>query len=279
MAKMKEIYASSALTIVVAAAEGIFGGFLYPRVQQEALHTIPVRIRPGFFGIIYITGIASHPSFCNALGPGYFAGQWQYNLARQLTWRTSSRHRTIPENENHALHRSLQYRAPSWSWASLDGGIIHFDFSYDDEDKAAPTMICDILGRLTTPAYLGLKPFGEISSAQVKLHSPVRVAWFNPSTSNIFLLSESTFAKSKSLAPENEAITFEETWQHHMNEFILKHPDVDISGDESEATHGTDFRNMCGTHDEIGCYGSFLVLCVAITMENLTLYPYELEWV
>ncbi|GFF87147.1 hypothetical protein IFM53868_05052 [Aspergillus udagawae] len=54
IARMKEIYASSALTIVAAAAESVSKGFLYPRVYQEILHTIPVRLQPDIFGTMSV---------------------------------------------------------------------------------------------------------------------------------------------------------------------------------------------------------------------------------
>lgn len=75
-----------------------------------------------------LAGIASHPSFSRALGPGCFAGLWEYNLARQLMWRTSDRHRTLPEDETFVFYRPVDYRAPSWSWASFEGGVVHFNF-------------------------------------------------------------------------------------------------------------------------------------------------------
>lgn len=384
IARMKGIYASSALMIVAAAAESAFRGFLYPRVHQEILHTIPVRIQPNVFGTMSINeldtacynerlepiskrawtmqeqllsnrtltftsrtmmwrcrdgiknfgsslyfphdlgagynandekysfnlhtllldeeeacaykekslscwmrlvtvysirvtslecdklnalaGIASHPSFSHALGPGYFAGLWQYNLARQLTWRTSTWHRTLTENENFTFKRPMGYQAPSWSWASLNGGIILFDFSYG-EDETVPEVICDILDCSTTPKFPGPNPFGEILSAQLRLRGPTRKAWFKPSTSNIFLLSEHTCAKSEIMAPKNETVTIEEASQMHMDDFRARHPDVNII-EEPEAIHGTDHRNVCGKCDETACRECCLVLCVAITLDK-----------
>ncbi|KAB8264981.1 hypothetical protein BDV32DRAFT_145016 [Aspergillus pseudonomiae] len=381
---MKDIYASSTLTIVAAAAESASKGFLYPRANQEILHTIPFRIKPNIFGRMSINkldaacyderlepiakrawtmqeqllsnrtltfttrtmmwtchegiknfanslyfphdldagynandekyslnlhsllldpeeacadkekslscwmrlvtaysiritsferdklnalaGIASHPSFTYALGPGYFAGLWQYNLARQLTWQTSSWHRTLAEDESFTFSRSVAYQAPSWSWASLNGGIIHFDFSFD-EDEIIPEVICDILDCSTTPALPGLNPFGEILSARLMLRCPTRKAWFKPSTSNIFLLPRHTHAKTLAMAIEDEQITVEEALQIHLDNFRVKHPDVDLI-EEPAATHGTNYRNICGKCDETAYCECYLVLCVAITLDR-----------
>ncbi|GIJ83162.1 hypothetical protein Asppvi_001681 [Aspergillus pseudoviridinutans] len=383
MARMKEIYASSTLTIVAAAAESVYKGFLYPRVHQEILHTIPVRLQHDVFGTMSINeldavcydercepiskrawtmqeqllsnrvltfttrtmmwrcwegiknfgnslyfphdldtgynahdekyslnlhslllsqeeacthkdkalscwlrlvtaysirvtslerdklnalaGIASHPSFSDALGPGYFAGLWQYNLARQLTWRTSTWHRSLADDQTFTFERPGMCQAPSWSWASLNGGIIHFDFSYD-EDETIPEVICDILDCSTTPAFPGLNPFGEILSGQLRLRAPTRKAWFKPSTSNVFVLSE-VICGTEVVDLKNGTITLEEAFQIHADDFGLRHPDVNLT-EEPEAMHGTNYRNTCGTCDETGYRDCCLVLCVAITLED-----------
>ena len=231
-----------------------------------------------------LAGIASHPSFSRALGPGYYAGLWQYELARQLTWRTSTRHRTLPEDESFTFYRPVRYRAPSWSWASLEGGIIHFNFSFDDEDEAAPDILCDIVDCSVAPTAPELNPFGEVLSARLIVKAPVRRAWFKPSTSNIFLLSASTSAESASAVSRDEdIISVAEASARHTEDFKARHPDEDLSEDP-EATHGTDFRNMCGTHDETGDHDAVIVICVAITLskeqddrvEGILLLPSEI---
>ncbi|KAE8315424.1 HET-domain-containing protein [Aspergillus transmontanensis] len=349
--RMKDIYASSTLTIVAAAAESASKGFLYPRrlepiakrawtMQEQLLsnRTLTFTTRTmmwtchegikNFANSLYfphdldagynandekyslnlhslllhpeeacadkekslscwmrlvtaysiritsferdklnaLAGIASHPSFTYALGPGYFAGLWQYNLARQLTWQTSSWHRTLAEDESFTFSRSVAYQAPSWSWASLNGGIIHFDFSFD-EDEIIPEVICDILDCSTTPALPRLNPFGEILSARLMLRGPTRKAWFKPSTSNIFLLPGHTHAKTLAMTVEDEQITVEEALQIHLDNFRVKYPDVDLI-EEPAATHGTNYRNICGKCDETAYCECYLVLCVAITLDR-----------
>ncbi|KIW89594.1 uncharacterized protein Z519_09750 [Cladophialophora bantiana CBS 173.52] len=403
IAVMKDIYASSALTIVAASAKSVFEGFLHPRVHSEPSHTIPVRIRPGVYGTMSvneldaasyderleplakrawtmqeqllaqrtltftthtmmwrcragtrnfgdslyfphdldagyndnddkyslnlhslllseeearsqrdkalscwlrivtayslrvaslerdklnaIAGIASHPSFSRVLGPGYFAGLWQYELARQLTWRASRWHRTLPENDTCIIHRPTRYRAPSWSWASLEGGVIRFNFSFDDEDATVPDIICDIIDCSTAPISPELNPFGQVLSARLRLKAAVRRAWFNPSTHNIFLLSVSTSSESRIIVPHNEElISFDEASTRHIDEFLARHPDVDLDEDP-EATYGTDYRNMCGTYDDTENHDPVIVLCVAINLsrerddrvEGLLLLPSEVE--
>ena len=380
-ARMKDTYASSALTIVAAAVESVSEGFLYPRVSEEILYTIPFRLQPGVFGtmsvneldaacydercepiskrgwtmqeqllsnrvIVYtkrtmmwrclestknfadslyfphdldagyndddekyslnlhslllsqeeacahkdkalscwlrlvtaysiretslerdklnaLAGIASHPSFSDTLGPGYLAGLWQYNLARQLTWRTSAWHRSLAEDETFTFERPDTYRAPSWSWASLTGGIIHFDFSYD-EDETSSEIVCDVLDCTTTPAFPSLNPYGEICSAQLRLEAPTRKAWFKSSTSNVLVLP-GHISGTEGVDLTNESIALEEALQTHVDDFRSRHPEVNTT-EGPDALHGTDYRNMCGTCDETAYRDCGLVLCVAIAL-------------
>jgi hypothetical protein len=232
-----------------------------------------------------LAGIASHPSFTRALGPGYFAGLWRYNLARQLTWRTSNWHRTLAEDDTFVFYRPVKYRAPSWSWASLEGGVVHFDFSYDDKDEDVPDVICDIVDCSITPTAPELNPFGEVISAQLRIKAVMRWAWFDPSTSNIFLLPLSATVRSKLNVPYNEnSITIAEALTRHINGFKAKYPDVDL-GEDPGAVYGTDYRNMCGINDETGKHDPVMVLCVAITLskerddgvDGIILLPSEVE--
>ena len=385
VSQMSSIFFSSALTIVAAAAEGVNQSFVYPRVHNERLHTIPVRLGPGSFGTMSINeldaatyedisepifkapgvvqehvmsnriltyttntmmwrcnngtknfgdslyfphflgngynednekyslnmyslslseeeacanpdkalsswlrlvtassfattmsasdklnslaGVASIPSFAHALGPGYYAGMWEYNLARQLTWSTSSWHQTLAEGDTFTFHRPKTYRAPSWSWASVEGGMINFDFYYDEEDEELPRIICDILDCSTKPGLPELNPFGEILSGELKLQGPTRLAWFNPSTSNVLILPESTSAIATAFGTEKSVTTYEKAFKTHTEEFMAAHPDEDIAEDP-ELFDGTDYRNVRGTCDETDFQGPVLVLCVGISLSN-----------
>jgi len=54
-------------------------------------------------------------------GDIYHAGLWQSCFARELLWRRGSRD---------YMTKPSQYRAPSWSWAALDGQVKTFDTSW-----------------------------------------------------------------------------------------------------------------------------------------------------
>lgn len=60
-----------------------------------------------------LAGLASY--FSPVLGPEYFAGIWGELFLQQLCWHSPS--------DTIFLSSPLQYRAPSWSWVSLDGPL------------------------------------------------------------------------------------------------------------------------------------------------------------
>ncbi|KAJ5722929.1 hypothetical protein N7488_000964 [Penicillium malachiteum] len=212
-----------------------------------------------------LAGVASRPSFSHTVGPEYYAGMWQYELARQLTWSTSRSHLTLAEDETFHFYRPENYRAPSWSWASVEGGKLKIEFYYDEEDEEPRKVLCDILECSTLPAHPELNPFGEVSSAQLRLQGPARLAWFNPITSNVFILPESISLASTALDMGDSVITFEEALQKHTDEFVKAHPDEDIAEDP-ELLNGTCFRNVEGICDETRLREPVLVLAVGITL-------------
>ncbi|KAG0648996.1 hypothetical protein D0Z07_5001 [Hyphodiscus hymeniophilus] len=76
--------------------------------------------------LVAISGIAQLIS--NGTGEEYIAGMWRQNMEYQLCWR--------PWNKDGAVGI---YRAPSWSWASLNGGI---NFSYPGKPPLYTGHLC-----------------------------------------------------------------------------------------------------------------------------------------
>lgn len=381
ISQMKDIYASSAVTIVAASAKSVDEGFLYDRDHSEVVYTIPVRIQPGIFGTMSvnelnattyderseplekrawamqeqilaqrtitfathtmvwnckgctgnfgdslycphdldsgyndndekytlnlcslliseqqadtqkdmalscwlrlvtayslrsasvecdklnaIAGIASYPSFVSSLGPGYYSGMWEYKLIRQLTWYTSDWHRTLSEDERFRFYRPTTYRAPSWSWASVEGGIVHFDFSFDDEDESEPEIVCEVIECLTRAKFPDPNPFGEVISGYLRLRGSVRDAWLNPQTYNVLLHDLASHGHS---GLDGVVISYEEAWTKHIEKFKAEHPDIDLKED-TDAVYGTDHNNMKGTCDESGTTEPMLVSCVPVTSQ------------
>ena len=82
-----------------------------------------------------LSGLASEIQALNH--DKYLAGIWKRDLARGLVWRTPSqiimKQRLLDQIQSDELRqipfakRSAEYRAPSWSWASVDNGFVNWD--------------------------------------------------------------------------------------------------------------------------------------------------------
>ncbi|KAI0824013.1 heterokaryon incompatibility protein-domain-containing protein, partial [Trametes gibbosa] len=89
----------------------------------------------------------------------YLAGFWRASLLKDLLWH-------VPENARRP--RPTTYRAPSWSWAAVDGGIMAASFlGEDDENVIAELVRCEIT--LKEAALL----FGEVTSGTLVLRAPL----------------------------------------------------------------------------------------------------------
>ncbi|CAF9911112.1 hypothetical protein IMSHALPRED_009928 [Imshaugia aleurites] len=66
--------------------------------------------------LVAFSGIAKR--FHSALGNEYLAGLWRDDLPNELVWR-------VGRAESDTVRRPSKYRAPSWSWASVDTQVIN----------------------------------------------------------------------------------------------------------------------------------------------------------
>ncbi|RGP81364.1 beta-hexosaminidase 2 [Fusarium longipes] len=208
-----------------------------------------------------IAGVAQLPSFASILGPGYFAGMWQYNFALQLTWYVADEYRCVPgEKRVNASYRPNTYRAPSWSWVSIEGAVIAFNDIF--APVFYPRVECEILECSTTPKSDN-SPYGEIVSAHLKIRTVLRVAWFFPQTSNLVLIPVSDGDD------EQESImTHQEAHNQYNKDFVKRHPDVDLR-DRPEVLHGGWLDNTVGVCDEARFTEPMLVSCIAIASDGL----------
>ncbi|KZL80920.1 heterokaryon incompatibility protein [Colletotrichum incanum] len=90
--------------------------------------------------------------FQDITGDAYHAGLWKYSLLDQLDWQVYNPSKRV----------SSDYRAPSWSWASIDGAVRPFSLAPD----------CSLLPELSDVhvSATGLDCFGRISEASLGLH-------------------------------------------------------------------------------------------------------------
>ncbi|KAK1994877.1 heterokaryon incompatibility protein [Colletotrichum falcatum] len=110
-----------------------------------------------------LSGLAKVMEECT--GHKYVAGLWGFHLAYGLLWRRAEEWLREPANG---------YRAPSWSWASLEGGVLLPDFAtmlpYGNEMETT----VDVVDVQTTP--LGLDPRGMLRAGHLKLKGKLRTA-------------------------------------------------------------------------------------------------------
>ncbi|SJL14142.1 uncharacterized protein ARMOST_17597 [Armillaria ostoyae] len=95
--------------------------------------------------LITLSGIAEqfHPFWLHSR---YFAGLWEHQLPGALLWRSSG--------GDECYRRPDCYRAPSWSWASIDGEVNVFSCGNDG-------ILCSIIHCDVTPAR-PINPFGAV---------------------------------------------------------------------------------------------------------------------
>lgn len=109
--------------------------------------------------MIAMAGVASH--FQAVLGEDeYIAGSWRSRLPQCICWETTQ-NRLYPKR-----YRPSQYRAPSWSWASLEGEIA-FNHNLRNEKGEEARLVCQYVN-----AYLvktGPSPTGDLKGGHLQL--------------------------------------------------------------------------------------------------------------
>jgi len=100
----------------------------------------------------------------------YFAGLWKYHIIEDLSWRTDTQIEyriQVPEGFQHVYGAMLcdvtiptNYRAPSWSWASLDSHIQYVDLDVNN-------VVAEFIDCRTFLA--GNDHFGRLAGGWIKL--------------------------------------------------------------------------------------------------------------
>ncbi|KAI1384811.1 HET-domain-containing protein [Hypoxylon trugodes] len=107
-------------------------------------------------------------------GDRYYAGLWARHFMEDLYWRTyqyeeiedrrDMKITPIKGKRIGTIRKPTEYRAPSWSWASLDGPVKHLPLSYSN-------LVSRIIGCSTTPA--GKDPYGRVSGGKLDIEGPI----------------------------------------------------------------------------------------------------------
>ncbi|KAF8846453.1 HET-domain-containing protein [Acephala macrosclerotiorum] len=119
-----------------------------------------------------LSGLAN--SIAAKTGDGYAAGLWKRNIIKDLFWSVETiepSHKcddpehdaTMPPATKASVKRPTQYRAPSWSWASLDGKIEYWRLNED-------TIQARCLDIHVSPA--GKDKFGRVQLGWMTIEGP-----------------------------------------------------------------------------------------------------------
>lgn len=109
-----------------------------------------------------ISGIAA--KIRKATHSEYLAGLWKSNLASDLLWAAAPLDITRP-----GYYKPETWRAPSFSWASLDLPVTYTTLDEEEREAFLPTV--SLQAFTITPT--GLNPLGTISAASISIRGPV----------------------------------------------------------------------------------------------------------
>lgn len=117
-----------------------------------------------------LSSVASY--FSEKTSDDYHAGLWRSDLIRQLYWICDA----PPWNNGSLFRRPKQWRAPSWSFMSVDGPIVFGTNKYPDMQQEKETQemryFRDIEDIETTPLSPEA-PFGQITQSALKIDCPL----------------------------------------------------------------------------------------------------------
>ncbi|KAK0219053.1 HET-domain-containing protein [Armillaria fumosa] len=130
--------------------------------------------------LLACSGLADQ--FARFWGDKYLAGLWQRRLHTELLWM---------KDYQDILPRPATYRAPSWSWAAVDGHVVQYP-SHPDSDldpERVHVNRCEILHCEVTPANK-LRPFGRVTAGVLKIQTVLRKLLWDPIAETPQLLGE-----------------------------------------------------------------------------------------
>ena len=108
--------------------------------------------------------------FQKALNDQYCAGLWRNDIITGLMWnRMRPSHKVSHSHQRH--HDLPNYRIPSWSWASINGGML-FNISAEETDRQGTFVeeTARVLEINTTPRFAN--PFGQTRDGNLVMRAP-----------------------------------------------------------------------------------------------------------
>lgn len=141
-------------------------------------------------------------------GDYYLAGLWKGDVVGGLLWAASTTEK---------LQRTTEYRAPSWSWASVEGAIYYEGIlAWNSEDLGVPPEFeLEVLDAQSKPA--GLNPFGAVHGGHITIRGLLKFTPFSRTANCIdwsysFYASESEISVGRARFDERDPPTEEVVW-------------------------------------------------------------------
>lgn len=114
--------------------------------------------------LVALGGVAE--GFSRLINSRYLAGLWENRLCEQLLWETLGE-----------VSCPAQYRAPSWSWAAIDGPVMSMEIRKEKRKSIAAEVVeCNVVLKSQ------MLPFGAVKDGFIKLRAvrrPGRPCFFN----------------------------------------------------------------------------------------------------
>lgn len=133
--------------------------------------------------LLGIAGLAE--SYGRTMGvTGYLGGMWKENFLEQCLWTTD-----LYAVKNGVARHPKEYRAPSWSWASLDGHISSFGVAANMPammmpETMPPNITCEVVDVRTTLTAAG-NTFGMVSDGELVIRGRLRkLVWHSQLKNN-----------------------------------------------------------------------------------------------
>ena len=111
--------------------------------------------------------------YAPVFGPEYLAGIWARSAVQQLCWR----------RQGQFFKRTTQYRAPSWSWAALNGPVYFPSFLLTDGRSICVPYHRFKIVEWQTCLKAENVPYGEVAAGKLTVTAVFRAATFDPSSS------------------------------------------------------------------------------------------------
>ncbi|XXG99977.1 ammonium transporter Amt1 [Hypoxylon texense] len=153
----------------------------------------------------------------------YLAGMWSQRLPECLVWSVRSGGR-----------RPKLYRAPSWSWAAIDGILNMYDSS-EVRGTHSVEILASVISAQTTPVELQDET-GEICAGKITLYGILFVASLGPYVGGELRILFMNTRIVDFLHHKDGTLIFGTQWRSHVNDYNSVRSSVEFDTEEDIST-------------------------------------------